>query len=496
MVFIAICALALAAIDTASAAPPTPARRARPAAPEVPHDVARALAASGLPLSSISLVVRPVGPGKPVLSYQAARASTPASVMKLVTTLAALETLGRDYRWKTEVYLGGPLVDGTLHGDLVIKGYGDPKITLEQWQALMAELRSKGLAKIDGDLVLDRSYFRLPEHDAAAFDGEPLKPYNVGPDALLVGFKAVKFSFVPDSSGRAIGILVDPPLPMIVLGGDLKPDAASGCGDWHSSVDAAFLDKGTAAAVQFNGRYPLACGEREWYVALLDHPHYVHGMFTWYFNAAGGEFSGAVRAGRAPANAVPFATLESPPLYDIVRDINKLSNNVMASQVFLTLGATAAGPPATPEKSAAAIKRWLAAQHLAMPELSIANGSGLSRSDKLSAQSLALLLDAADRSPAREEFASSLAVAAVDGTVQKRFMNGDVAGQALLKTGSLEGVRALAGYVIDADGRRWIVAAIVNHPHASNAQPALDALVNWVYHSAGNAQRAQLHPVS
>jgi D-alanyl-D-alanine carboxypeptidase/D-alanyl-D-alanine-endopeptidase (penicillin-binding protein 4) len=239
--------------------------------------------------------------------------------------------------------------------------------------------------------------------------------------------------------------------------------------------------------VQFNGRYPLSCGVRDWYVSLLDHPHYVQGMFTAYFTAAGGQFSGSVRDGRVPKGAAPFATLESPPLYDIVRDINKLSNNVMASQLFLTLGAQA-GAPATPQKGAAAIRRWLASQKLSMPELSIANGSGLSRSDHLSAQSLATLLEAADRSPVREEFASSLAVAAVDGTVQKRFQNGDVAGQALLKTGSLEGVRALAGYVIDAEGRRWVVAAIVNHPNAANAQPALDRLVTWVYENAARAQ--------
>jgi D-alanyl-D-alanine carboxypeptidase/D-alanyl-D-alanine-endopeptidase (penicillin-binding protein 4) len=455
--------------------------------PDVPRAVANAFAAAHVPLSSVSMIVLPAGGTKPVLSYQASHAMTPASVMKLLTTLAALETLGRDYRWKTEAYLGGPLVDETLHGDLILKGYGDPKITVEQWQALMATLRANGLTKIDGDLVLDRSYFQLPPHDPAEFDGEPLKPYNVGPDALLVSFKVVKFSFVPDSAGRAVGVVVDPPLPMIAVGGNLSPEPAGGCGDWHGSIGAAFLDQGSAAAAQFNGRYPLSCGVRDWYVSLLDHPHYVHGMFTAYFTAAGGQFAGSVRDGHVPKGATPFATLESPPLYDIVRDINKLSNNVMASQLFLTLGAQA-GAPATPQKGAAAIRRWLASQKLSMPELSIANGSGLSRTDHLSAQSLAALLEAADRSPVREEFASSLAVAAVDGTVQKRFQNGDVAGQALLKTGSLDGVRALAGYVIDAEGRRWIVAAIVNHPNAANAQPALDRLVTWVYENAASSQ--------
>ena len=147
----------------------------------------------------------------------------PASVMKLVTTFAALELLGPDYRWKTEAYLGGPLDNGTLEGDLILKGYGDPKITIEQWQAFMATLRAQGLAAVTGDLVLDRSYFRLPPHDPAAFDGEPLRPYNVGPDALLVNFKAVRFVFAPDAAGDGVDVRVEPPLPQVALGAPPQP---------------------------------------------------------------------------------------------------------------------------------------------------------------------------------------------------------------------------------------------------------------------------------
>ena len=178
---------------------------------------------------------------------------------------------------------------------------------------------------------------------------------------------------------------------------------------------------------------------------------------------------------------MPFATLSSPPLADIVRDVNKLSNNVMARQVFLTLATVDAPPPASVAGAAAAVKRWLSRRNLKMPELVLENGSGLSRRERISAGSLARLLLAADASLVRDEFASSLAVAAMDGTVQRRFQNGSVAGQALLKTGTLEGVRALAGYVIDGGGRRFVVVAIVNHANSAMTQGALDALVQWVY---------------
>ena len=460
----------------------------------LPREIARAFLDQGVPLNHVAIVVQETGPRtRPLFTLQPDKAMNPASVMKLVTTFAALELLGRDFRWRTEAYLGGTLADGALDGDLILKGGGDPKITVEQWASFIATLRERGLATVNGDLVLDRSAFRLPPHDPAAFDGEPLKPYNVGPDALLVNFNAVRFRFLPAADGSAIDVAADPPLPQVAVGA-LPTPVDGPCGDWRTTVAAAFVSQPRAAAVAFPGRFPRDCGEREWNVALLDVPTYVHGMFRAAFSAAGGSFDGAVREGRAPPGSAPFAVLESIPLYEVVRDINKLSNNVMARQVFLTLGTVSSPPPATIEKSRDAVHAWLASRKLALPGLVIENGSGLSRNERLSAGGLARLLVAADLSKVREEFASSLAVAALDGTVQRRFQNGNVAGQALLKTGSLEGVRALAGYVIDATGRRWIVAAIVNHPNAARSQAALDRLVHWTYQGAATwSARAVLH---
>lgn len=468
----------LAAIVVLAAALATPAVAA------VPRSIMRAFLDAGVPATSFALVVQETGRPR-LFAHNAEAPMNPASVMKLVTTFAALELLGRDYRWKTEAYLGGPLVDGVLKGDLILKGYGDPKITVEAWQAFMMALRSAGLAAIEGDLVLDRSFFHVAQHDPGAFDGEPLKPYNVGPDALLVNFKSVRLVFNPDPGGRNVWVRLEPPLAPIAIG---APPALAGgpCNDWRGAIGVSYADFGSNASLLFSGRYPVACGEQEWWVALLDHRSYAHAMFARGFAQEGGQFSGGVREGRAPAGAAPFMTLESAPLYDIVRDVNKLSNNVMARQMYLTLATAKAPPPATLEKAAAAVGRWLDARKLRMPGLVIENGSGLSRRERASAGDLARLLVAADASAVRDELASSLAVAALDGTVQRRFHDGNVAGQALLKTGSLEGVRALAGYVITADGRRFVVVAIVNHAQAGAAQRALDHLVQWVYQNAAS----------
>ncbi len=201
---------------------------------ELPRPVARAFLDAGVPLSHVAVVVQRVDARRPLFAHQPDAPMNPASTMKLVTTFAALELLGPDYRWRTEAHLGGELADGTLHGDLILKGYGDPKITIDQWRGFMADLRAKGIERIEGDLVLDRSHFAPIGHDPAAFDAEPLRPYNVGPDALLVNFKSVRFAFEPNAAGDAVDMRMEPSLPQVALG--TSPTLVDGdCGNWRRS---------------------------------------------------------------------------------------------------------------------------------------------------------------------------------------------------------------------------------------------------------------------
>jgi D-alanyl-D-alanine carboxypeptidase/D-alanyl-D-alanine-endopeptidase (penicillin-binding protein 4) len=462
-----------------------------PAHAALPRAIAQAFQDAGVRIDHVAIVVQDLDRGRPLLTHRAERPMNAASVMKLVTTFAALDLLGPDYRWHTEAYLDGALEGGVLHGNLVLRGRGDPKITVEQWQALMAQLRARGLDAVDGDLVLDRSAFALPAYDPAAFDHAPLKAYNVGPDALLVNFKAARLRFYPEAAGVA-RVEVDPPLPAVRVAAPPPLDAAP-CTDWRRSVGARIADDGAHAEVTFAGAYPAACGEREWWVALLDAPHYTHAMFTAFFAQAGGRFAGGVAEGAAPAGAAPFAVLDSPPLAEVVRDINKLSNNVMARQLFLTLALEGAAPPATTQKAIGVVQRVLAQRQVAMPGLAMDNGAGLSRRARVTAGGLVRLLRAADRSTFRDAFADSLAVAAVDGTAQNRFR--DIPpGEALLKTGTLDGVRAIAGYVHGGGGRRYAIAAMVNDRNAAQAASALEYLVQWVDTEGAAPQRCATSP--
>jgi D-alanyl-D-alanine carboxypeptidase/D-alanyl-D-alanine-endopeptidase (penicillin-binding protein 4) len=229
------------------------------------------------------------------------------------------------------------------------------------------------------------------------------------------------------------------------------------------------------------GRFSTDCGEKSFNLNLLPNGSYVDGVLRQLWEELGGTLSGAIRVGEVPPGASLLASFESPPLGDAIRDINKFSNNVMARQLFLTLGAEQLGPPATLRKGAQAIEIWLAEKGLEFPELVLENGSGLSRLERISPRHMAALLVSASKSPVFGEFESSLPIVAVDGTMKKRLQDHAVAGHAHIKTGSLEGVRSVAGYVFDAQGRRMAVVAMVNHPRASLARPALDALLQWVY---------------
>ncbi|HTO47788.1 MAG TPA: D-alanyl-D-alanine carboxypeptidase/D-alanyl-D-alanine-endopeptidase [Burkholderiales bacterium] len=446
----------------------------------LPTPVAQALARAGVPQSAVGLYVQQVDAAHPTAVFNASKPMNPASAMKLVTTFAALDLLGPAYTWKTEAYLLGRMQGDVLDGDLLLKGYGDPKLTIENFWLFLRALRARGLREIRGDLVLDRSYFDPGEHDPAGFDGEGLRPYNVGADALLVNFKAVRFFFLPNAAAQAVSVVPEPKLAQLEVAASVALRDGP-CGDWRAGLKYDLQQSGAGARASFYGAMPASCGERVWNLAPLPHDQYVLGLFKSLWQELGGTFAGGVRDGRAPAGAKPFAQFESPAAAEVLRDMNKFSNNVMARQVFLTLSAETLKPPGSYDRSTRAVKAWLEARKLDLPELVIENGSGLSRTDRISPEGMGRLLLAAYQSAVMPEFIATMPLVAYDGTMRSRMRLEDVAGHAHVKTGSLNDVRAVAGYVLDRNGRRHAVVMFVNHPAANASQPAQDALLKWVH---------------
>jgi D-alanyl-D-alanine carboxypeptidase/D-alanyl-D-alanine-endopeptidase (penicillin-binding protein 4) len=447
------------------------------AAPRLPAGVQAALARADVPPEALAVVVQDVGSRHPRLAWQAEQPFNPASLAKLVTTYAALDLLGPAWTWSTPVWLQGSVADGVLDGNLVIKGNGDPKLVLERLWLLLRRVQQLGVREIRGDIILDRTAFGIHEQSPADFDGEPLRPYNVRPDALLLNYRALVLGIVPDAARGVALVGVEPPLAGVRADTSV-PLLAGPCDDWRGALKADFSDP---LRVRLAGGYPLACGERSWSLAYAEPRAYNERLLVGLWRELGGKLGGAVREGLAPSTPPSFE-LSSPPLADVVREINKFSNNVMAQQLFLTLG-LARGTGGTPEAAREVLRRWLGERiGGAADGARIDNGSGLSREVRLSARLLARLLQSAWTSPVMPELMASLPVSGTDGTLLRARA---APGRAHLKTGSLRDVAGVAGYVLGASGRRTIVVALINHPNANAARPAFDALVQWAADEAG-----------
>lgn len=447
---------------------------------DLPVPVASALREAGIPQEAVGLYVRRVDQTRPLLENQADVPMNPASAMKLLTTYAGLELLGPAHVWKTEIYATGSIEAGVLAGDLVLKGYGDPALTLPAFWDMLRGLRQSGLREIRGDLVLDRSHFDIPAQDPGAFDGEPWRAYNALPDALLVNFKAIRFRLRGDAAQGRVNVEADPELPVLEVINQIELRHGP-CADWKDRITHRVDHAGGRVVVALGGHYSAACGEKSLELAVLDDAVYVEQLFRWLWAEQGGMLHGVSRQGILPAGAVLLARAHSPPLAEIVRMINKYSNNVMARQLLLTLGAERKGAPGNTEKGIAVLREWLMDKKLDFPELVLENGAGLSRQERISARHLGEMLISAWQSPVMPELMASLPVAAMDGTLERRLLGSPVAGRAHLKTGSLDGVRAVAGYLLDRQGQRWVVVFVVNHTRAGESRQAQDALLEWLY---------------
>jgi len=472
---IRLAALVLATTPFAAGAAPAPAWTLPPA-------IVAALDKAHVPASALALWVQPVDAATPSWGWNPDFGVNPASVFKLATTSAALDTLGPAWTWKTGVYTTGTARNGVLRGSVAIVGTGDPSLVMERVWLLLRQLRDAGVRDIRGDIVLDHGGFAADARTAADFDNAPSEPYNVLPDALLMNYRSVTLSFRPDAAGKVARVSAEPPLAGLRVDATV-PLSRGACGDWR---DGLKLTSGDPARWRFGGGYPAACGPRNWPLAYPEPASYERRLVAALWRELGGRVSGQVRDGSLPPDATLAFAFESPPLSQVVHDINKFSNNTMAEQLFLTLAGTANAEPSAPatevrpEQARTVLAQWLRQRLGAAADgVVVVNGSGLARETRISARALGRLLQTDWASPSMPELMAALPIVGVDGTLRRSTAP---AGRAHLKTGSMRDVVAVAGYVLSDSGRRYVLVAVVNDPNAGAARPALDAAIDWVTH--------------
>ena len=447
---------------------------------ELPIPVQSALDYRQLPHDTLSVFVEDLDSGESVLRWQEEVPRNPGSTIKLLTTLVALDILGPTYNWQTNVFAIGDIENGRLTGDLLLEGRGDPFLVTERVWQLLRRVRQAGIVTIDGDLLLDDSYFDVAEHDPAAFDRQPLRAYNVAPNALMMNYKAIRFWFESQHDTNSVRVWLDPPLENLDVDNRLAltPGTCRGYQRGITIFANESLDKMT-----FSGRFPSGCKRYAMDRTALSHNEFVYGLFMSLWRESGGNFDGGWRRAKAPDDIDPILEFKSLPLADVIARINKHSNNVMARHMLYTIAAEVLGEPGTEAGGRKVVADWLDSNGLEFSALAFDNGAGLSREARMTAHDFAKMLGFAWKKPYMPEFVGSMSLSGLDGTLSHRFSNSPVTGNAHLKTGSLDHVTAIAGYLQSRSGRRFSVVALQNHRdvHRGPGEEVQEALLRWLY---------------
>lgn len=489
--------LLLLTMATAQAAPPTPARM------ELPEPVREALQRAELPDDALAVLVMPLSGRGPVLRHRDDVPMQPGSTMKLVTSAVALDRLGPNLRGYTELLSAAPQDGERLAGDLVLRGGGDPELGLPQLWALLLELRHRGIRELDGDVLLDRTLWRPARMDAGLppFDEAPEWPYNVIPDALQLAGNLVTLELTSEPAGASgngvpagpVSARLLPALPGVVIDNRLTLGELP-CGQWSEpwKTPATTTDADGTVHIVLEGPFPRACTRRP-QLQLLDRTVLADRLLRWTWAQLGGTWAGHAREAATPPGARLLARREARPWGELMRPLNKQSDNALTRMLYQALGVAALPQDlqlTTSQLAEREVKRWFAEQRIDARGLVVDNGSGLSRSERISAQQLGQLLKAALTGRHASDLLMSLPTVGVDGSMRNRLKDSPATGWARLKTGTLRNVVALAGLVPDRDGRPWVMVAMINHDAARRVgRPVLDALADWIARSGMTAPR-------
>jgi len=477
---------------------------------DLPISVKKLLKRYKIPADNISVYIRDLNSKTALIEHNADKLRTPASTMKLLTTYAALKELGPNYSWRTEIWLRGELKDGVLDGDLIIKGFGDPFLVVENFWKLVKTLRDKGLKDIQGDIIIDNSYFQQAAHNPSAFDGKPFRVYNAQSSAVMFNFQATRFLFKPvlddkNSVSAKSSKLQKVKLNKLGLKKKRKKNKLSGSvevipfppidgfkfvnkiklvrGKCKRSHYRPKFSKNKKGILVIKGNYSAKCQQRFILRAISKPEQHVFNAFREIWRGLNGSMKGHLKIGKILKNDERFHVYSSPTLGEQIRLINKWSNNVMTRQLLLTLGAKKFGSPGTIEKGIHAVLSTLEDNNIDTRGIKLENGSGLSRKAKITARQMGRLLEQAYRDAYMPEFLASLSLPGIDGTLVNRFRKDDIRGRSHLKTGTLDFVTAIAGYMLNRNGKRLVI--VVQHngkkTGAGRGAKIQDALLRWSF---------------
>ena len=467
---------------------------------QLPDSVSVLLRSANIPEDAIGAVV--LRGNTVLMSHGAERSMQPASTMKIVTTAVGLEQLGPTFRGRTELRTSADVINGVLKGDLILRGGADTDFNADVLAHMLQTLRNQGIHTIKGDLILDRQLFQpaRPDIGAPPFDESAEFRYNVIPDALLLNTNMLDIEL--SSTTQQLKLLMLPELDNVTISSDMQL-VKGNCARWEDGWRPPEYVRGPNGRLQviLHGTFPQNC-KKATSINVLDRNDYADKLFRTTWKRLGGSILGSVR--EAPFTGLPptaepvgtrmLADHVARALPEVLRDINKNSDNTLARTLFLSIGSLQSDgwlgsrpvamtvPEDTATRSRQVIQEWMQRHGIDTTGMSIDNGSGLSRTGRIAPLQLAGVLQAMQQSVWAPEFQSSLPIVALDGTMRKRLLGSPAAARARIKTGTLKNVVAIAGYVPDANNQQCVVVAMINSDLVGNGngRAAVDALIEWV----------------
>ena len=440
----------------------------------LPYDLEAHIASIPLNKNNYSIFIQSTSNPIPLASWHAHTKRFPASVIKLLTTYSALMELGYDYRWETKFYHTGTIKRGILRGDLVVKASGDPTLKTRNVDSIVSALKSHGIRRITGNIILDKSIFRISSRNNSGFDKNKYSPYNAMPDALM--FNQRKSTVCVTPHGRKI--YIDKDVPDLSYNVINKLKSVNGSCRGNRAWPRVSIRQNN---IIFSGKISKHCPNRK-VCKVITKPH-----LSFYYTLkkkiqkSGIKYSGKMKLKKTPRSAKYLFSHYSKSLEEVISVTAKKSNNVFARQIMLTLGVTQYGEPGTLQKGRNGVERILKRHHiLEIGRTFIENGSGLSRISKVTAKSLGnLLLDGYQNYGDR--WMQTLSIAGIDGTIRRRFRYASVYGRAWMKTGTIRGVANIAGYVEGISGERYVVVVLVNDKYSRKyGRKLANKVIEWV----------------
>ncbi len=413
--------------------------------------------------NNVAIYIKETGKNRIVASMNIDKEMLPASVIKVYSAYAILLELGYDYRWPTKFYMTGKLQRGVLYGDIVVKGFGDPTLKTADLPRIVSALKARGIRKIKGNIIIDRSYFTVPKRDSSHFDKNIYSAYNAMPDALMFNQHMSKFSIAYKNGKHRV--IKDIPGESYRVVNKIKSVSSSckGSRSWPSIR----VDHSTSTPIlRVSGTLSKHCRKRSYNYIITKSYKEFYAAFKRQLKRAGIAYSGRMRVGKVPAGAKLIYTHYSPPLEKVISITAKKSNNLFARHLLLTLGARIYGPPANLDKGRRAVTQILNRYRLLdTPKCHIDNGCGLSRISKITARSMARVLDHAYKGYGKR-WMNTLSIAGTDGTIRRRFRNTSVKNRAWMKTGTLNNAKNIVGYVKSRSGKLYTVVILTNGKRA------------------------------